>query len=202
MKTGPSRAAFTVVEMMVATSIFALVVGGVGTFIVGSYRMTKGTFARVSLSMQIRETRERLLFRAIPTHDGTIFAGILSGTNASGTVVEPQANPIKILMTAGGVKTDGTMVSPSSRNLQLIRDGGAFQNDDYRAGSAWLRPMAAEVVPATWLSLYSSVGKPKAIAVTLGGVVDGVGLTNTVTVPIFGTIQPPQSSTALWGSDW
>lgn len=191
MMSARTRPAFTALEMLFATAIFSLVMGGVCTFLVGSFRMTKGAFAETTLSLQLRETRERVLFKAIPTHHGTAWPGVLSG-EGTGSGVE---GGVKILLSAGGVNTaTGAGVAPSGMNIHLVRHaaagGGYLVNDgDTAQRSSWLRPMNASCVPGEWVT-----DKGGAMFVTLGGVVEGVGVTNRIVAPSFGRTQPTPST--------
>ncbi len=188
-----ARSGFTLVEMMFATAIFALVVGGAGTFMIGAYRMTKATFATTTLAVQQREVRERLLFRAVPMHDGVVWPGVLSGANDNG-VVEGGA---KLLMAAPGVDlSTGASVAPAGNNLHIVRhssgSGGYFANDgDQTQRDRWLRPMDAACVPESWVQQTTD---GSAVFVTLGGALDGVGVTNQVVFPRFGAVQPTPST--------
>ncbi len=184
---------FTLVEMLMAVSIFTLVIGGAGTFLVGAYRMTKGAFAMTTLSVQQRELRERLLFRAVPIHDNVAWPGVLSGAR-SGAVVE---GGIKLLMAAPGVNlSTGEAVEPTGNNLQIVRHAsganGYLVNDgDQTQRERWLRPMDAACVPESWVEASSD---GSSVFVMLGGALDGVGVTNRVVFPRFGVVQPTPST--------
>jgi prepilin-type N-terminal cleavage/methylation domain-containing protein len=190
---------FTLVEMLFATTIFALVVGGAFTFMAGSYRMTKNAFATTTLSVQQREVRERLLFRAVPTHGGVAWPGLLSAASGRRSAVEGGA---KILMSAGGVNlATGAAVEPTGGNLQIVRHasslGGYFVNDgDQTLREKWLRPMGAACVPESWVDEPTDCSS---VLVTLGGALDGVGVTNRVVVPRFGVVQPTPSTGVFRG---
>ena len=198
MRAPRSRSAFTLVEMLLATAVFSLVVGGAGTFMVGAYRMTKGAFAMTALSVQQRELRERLLFRAVPIHDGVAWPGVLSGGSERQSIVEGGA---KILMSADGVNlATGAAVAGAGSNIHIVRHaagaGGYFVNDgDQTRRESWLRPMGAACVPASWLEETASRA---AVLVTLGAALDGIGVTNRVTAARFGFVQPTPS-TDLFG---
>ena len=197
MRAVCQRGGFTLVEVLFATAIFALVMGGVGTFLVGAFRMTKGAFAMTTLAVQQRELRERLLFRAVPVHDGVVWPGVLSGGKERVSVVEGGA---KILMSAGGVNlATGAAVDPAGGNLHIVRHasarGGYLVNDgDRTLRERWLRPMAAACVPAAWVEESADF---TSVRVTLGGELDGVGVTNRVVAPRFGLAQPTPSTAAF-----
>ena len=83
MERTMSRFGFTLVEMMFAVTIFSVVMLAVLSSFIGSIRLMKVTFATAEMSLRVRDLRERLLFHAAPPHDGTIWAGLLSGTNST-----------------------------------------------------------------------------------------------------------------------
>ena len=90
-----SRCGFTLVELMVAATLFSVVLAAMGSAFVGGVRLLKVTFATVEMSLQARELRDRLLFRAAPAHHDTAWAGLLSGTNGT-DVLEGNATKIRM----------------------------------------------------------------------------------------------------------
>ena len=189
-----SMSGFTLVEMLTATVIFSIVVGGIGTFMVGAYRMTKGAFAMSTLAVQQREIRERMLFRASPVHEGVAWPGMLSGASDSLSVI---GSGEKIQMAADGVNlTTGAAVQPVGRNIQIARQtsarGGYLVNEsDLSTGGRWLRPLDATCAPVSWVDESTDYAS---VLVTLGDALDGVGVTNRVVVPRFGVVQPTPST--------
>lgn len=194
MNVTRSKSGFTLVEMLTATAIFSLVIGGIGTFMIGAYRMTKGAFAMATLSVQQREIRERMLFRVAPVHEGVAWPGMISGANDNLSVI---GSGEKILMSAAGVNLEtGAAVQPVGSNIQIARQtsvrGGYFVNEgDETMGERWLRPLDATCVPDSWVD--ESTGYTS-VLVTLGGALDGVAVTNRVVVPRFGIVQPTPST--------
>ena len=194
MNVTHSKSGFTLVEMLTATVIFSLVIGGIGTFMIGAYRMTKGAFAMATLSVQQREIRERMLFRVAPVHEGVAWPGMISGANDNLSVI---GSGEKILMSAAGVNLEtGAAVQPVGSNIQIARQtsvrGGYFVNEgDETMGERWLRPLDATCVPDSWVD--ESTGYTS-VLVTLGGALDGVAVTNRVVVPRFGIVQPTPST--------
>ena len=81
MAGGASRRGFTLVELMLTTTIFAVVMAAVSSAFIGGMRLLKATFATAEMSLRARDLRDRLLFHAAPPHNDTIWAGLLSGTN-------------------------------------------------------------------------------------------------------------------------
>ena len=78
MVRGASKGGFTLVELMVTSAISVLILGAVVSSFVGGIRLLKATFATAEMSLRTRDLRDRLLFRAAPIHDGTMWAGLLS----------------------------------------------------------------------------------------------------------------------------
>ncbi len=197
MRNLRSIAGYTLIEMLFATSIFSLVIGGACTFLIGAYRMTKGTFAMTTLAIQQREVRERMLFRAAPIQNGVAWPGVLSGSRAEGNVV---VDGSKIMLSASGVTlSSGEIVDPSGDNIQIVRRtssvGGYLANSsDQVQSDTWLRPLDAACTPQSW-ARQSTDGT--VVFVTLGGALDGISVTNRVVFPRFGVVQATPSTASF-----
>ena len=70
---------FTLVEMMIASAVFAMVVAGVATMFTAVVRMSRTAFTEAELSLNMRQLREKLLFHAAPPTGAAASAGLLSG---------------------------------------------------------------------------------------------------------------------------
>ena len=146
MAGGASRRGFTLVELMLTTTIFAVVMAAVSSAFIGGIRLLKATFATAEMSLRARDLRDRLLFHAAPPHNDTIWAGLLSGTN-NNDVLEGniegniEGDAIKILMYCTAFKpTDNSAVA---QTIQLVfKDSGIFSEDRYdeRWPHRWLNP--------------------------------------------------------------
>ena len=143
MVRGRSRSGFTLVEMMATVAIFAIVLSALGSSFIGGIRLLKATFATTEMSLQARALRDRLLFHAAPQHDGTIWAGLLSGTNGTDVL---EGNATKIFMRCPALKNaNGTI---ADQTIQVIfKDYGTekcsfFSEDRYdeRWSRRWLNP--------------------------------------------------------------
>lgn len=135
------RRAFTLVELMTAAAISAVVLAAVASSFMSSIRMLATAMAEAELSLSARELREKLLFRAAPSIDGTLYAGILSGTNAA-SVVEGGATPnIQMSCIAYG-ENFGDRRSQSMRIM--LGSGGTYLVNERIPGHEshmdWLRP--------------------------------------------------------------
>lgn len=143
MAGGASRRGFTLVELMLTTTIFAVVMAAVSSAFIGGIRLLKATFATAEMSLRARDLRDRLLFHAAPPHNDTIWAGLLSGTNNNDVL---EGNATKILMHCTAFKpVDNSAVA---QTIQLVfKDPGTtkcsfFSEDRYdeRWPHRWLNP--------------------------------------------------------------
>ena len=66
MARGRSRRGFTLVEMLLAITIFSVVTAALVSSFVGGGRLMKVAFATAEMSLRARDLRERLLFHAAP----------------------------------------------------------------------------------------------------------------------------------------
>lgn len=196
--TGKARRGFTLVELVVAGGISTLVLAGVASLFVGTYRLSRQALADTEAMIRLRAVRERLLFQAVPEHDGIWWAGVLSG---SGRGVE---GGTKILMNAYGIGlADGRA---RAQQIQLVRHSevvagtwrGWLVNDGDRNSPDWLRPSGAGCIPATdWLDDTELAGR-NLFFVLLETSVGGDSRRMRVAVPLFGTVQA-RNSTDVFG---
>lgn len=82
-----NRRGMTLIELMIAGAVMAIVVTAVGSAYVTAHRIMHTAMAESELMIAARQLREKLLFCMTPPINGTHYAGLLSGTN-SGQVVE------------------------------------------------------------------------------------------------------------------
>jgi len=73
------RRGFTLVEMMFAVTITALVMGMLSGLLFGLPRVIQHAYSESELSVRMRLLRDKLLFRAEPISGSRVYAGILSG---------------------------------------------------------------------------------------------------------------------------
>lgn len=198
-----SRSGFTLVEMMLAVTIFSIVTAALLSSFVGGVRLMKVTFATAEMSLRARDLRERLLFHAAPPHDGTIWAGLLSGTNSTDVL---EGNASKILMYCAALKnTGGTTVN--QRMEVIIKDYGTekcsfFSEDRYdeRWPQRWLNPGGMNLMadsgataPLVWARNKDNVEDKTRFYIHLTGRMDVTGLpivhNERIVVPVFGCQQ-------------
>ena len=119
-----NRRGFTLLEVMFATAIFALVAASLGTFFVGVQRLSRRAMATADLSVYMRGLREKLLFRSQPPDGTKVRAGLLSATPRGQSPIEAG---IKVLVDAPVLTVNGGAVT--SGEIQLLNDSGRFKND-------------------------------------------------------------------------
>ena len=203
MARGTSRCGLTLVELMLAMVICSIVTASLYSFFVGGLRLLKATFATAEMSLQARTLRDRLLFHAAPQYGGTVWAGLLSGTNSADVL---EGNATKILMHCPALKNaNGTM---ANQTIQLsFKDYGAkecsfFSEDrvDERWSPRWLNPgglnlMAdsADTPPLVWARKADNTEDHSRFYIRLTGRTEVAGLpvehNERIVVPVFGRQQ-------------
>lgn len=203
MARSTSRGGFTLVELMVTVSIFAVVSASLASAFVGGVRLLKSTFATAEMSLGVRALRERLLFNAAPPHDGTVWAGLLSGTNSTDVL---EGNATKILMHCAALKNANGVTA--NQTIQLIfKNPGSqtcsfFSEDRYdeRWSARWLHPNnldlfanSAQKPPLAWARKEDDTEDHSRFYIYLSGYKDVAGLpvehNERIVVPVFGRRQ-------------
>ena len=77
------RHGFTLIEMMIAVGLTAVVMGELVVSMMGLYRMEKNKMWNAEFADRLRTARENILFRALPRNGDRIYAGLLSATNVA-----------------------------------------------------------------------------------------------------------------------
>lgn len=203
MARGTSRRGFTLVELMLTVTIFAVVMVAVSSAFIGGMRLLKATFATAEMSLRARDLRDRLLFHAAPPHDGIVWAGLLSGTNNTDVL---EGNATKILMRCTAFKpADNSVVA---QTIQLIfKDSGTpkcsfFSEDRYdeRWQHRWLNPGGLHLLadsqntpPLMWARKANNTEDHNRFYINLSGRTDVAGLpiehNERIVVPVFGQQQ-------------
>ena len=203
MAHGTSRVGFTLVELMITAAISAVILGAVVSSFVGGIRLLKATFATAEMSLRARDLRDRLLFHAAPTHDNTVWAGHLSGTNSADVL---EANATKILMHCAAMKNNAG--TTANQTIQLIfKDSGTakcsfFSEDRYdeRWPHRWLHPGGlnlladcAATAPLAWARKTDNTEDHSRFYIHLTGRTDVAGLSvehnERIVVSVFGRQQ-------------
>ena len=198
-----SRSGFTLVEVMLVVTIFSIVAAALASSFIGGVRLLKVTLATTEMSLQARMLRERLLFKAAPSHHDTIWAGLLSGTNRTDVL---EGNATKILMHCPALKNaNGTT---ADQTIQLVfKDYGTktcsfFSEDRYdeRWSHRWLNPggvnLLADTVgtaPLVWARKADNSEDHSRFYIRLTGRTEVAGFpiehNERIVVPVFGRQQ-------------
>ena len=203
MARGSSRGGFTLVELMVTSAIAVVIMSAVGSSFVGGIRLMKATFATAEMSLRARDLRDRLLFHAAPVHDGTMWAGLLSGTNNNDVL---EGNATKIVMRCAALNTTGN--TTVNQTIQLIfKDYGTekcsfFSEDrfDERWPHRWLNPGGLNLLadshntpPLVWARKANDAEDKSRFYIHLSGRTDVAGLSiehnERIVVSVFGQQQ-------------
>lgn len=75
------RRGFTLVEVLFAVAISAVVATELGVVFAGIFRLQKERMWNVEFSERLRAVREQVLFRAAPSGSDGFYGGLLSATN-------------------------------------------------------------------------------------------------------------------------
>ena len=206
MARGTSRRGFTLVELMVTSAISAVILGAVASSFVGGIRLLKATFATAEMSLRSRDLRDRLLFHAAPIHDGTVWAGLLSGTNNNDVL---EGNATKIIMHCMALTTSGN--ATANQTIQLVfKDPNSkkrsFQSEDRydeRWPQRWLNPGGLnlladlDVQPLVWAKKDDNTDDKSRFYIHISGRTDVAGLSvehnERIVVPVFGKQQETRS---------
>lgn len=104
------RRGFTLVEMMLATVVTAVLTVSLGTLFVGVQRLVRQAYADAALSLAHRAEREKALFNAVPEGGSVFWGGLLSAKDTQ----LPGGDAVAF--TATGVQTESG--APLARNHQ------------------------------------------------------------------------------------
>lgn len=213
MARGRSRCGFTLVELMLAMTVFVIIAAALASSFLGGIRLLKATFATAEMSLQARELRDRLLFHVTPPHDGMVWTGLLAGTNrVSATnpqnredVLNIHANPPVIQMGGTAMKINGQTVETVNQTMEVtFQDYGKeerrFFNRD-RVDERWLNPggmnlmaEASDAAPVlSWAKNKDNAEDRTRFYIRLAGRMDVAGLPirhdERIVVPVFGCQQ-------------
>lgn len=200
---------FTLIEVLFATGIFVLVVGGLGTLLIGVQRLTKKTISQVELSVRGREVREKLLFHVAPPHNGKVWSGLLSGADEN-AVIEGNGAKVKMYVAWG---YDGTQNQPVAQRIELVKRTAGngndtvcwFGNDADRVDDGWkfkwLCPGGLSNLPAADYLSEPTTTTPNLFCVNLEMSARGVQRRERIVVPCFGTVQATTGSGRVFRED-
>ena len=195
------RHGYTLVEVMIASALLIVILGGVGSLLIGVVGMTKRSFAEAELSLAMREMREKLLFHVVPAHDGKVWAGLLSCADGveNGIKVYSKSNVEEY--SKGEYHIDGvhglniTNGIPCEQTVQLVIDMQykSFMNDGDRYGGEgtkrWLMPSALGMIDGVEALDYSRQDDKNIYFIKLSAEVKDVSREERIAVPLFGINQ-------------
>lgn len=178
------RRGFTLLEALIAVSIFALVSAGVGSAFVGVVRMSRTAMAESELAVRMRSFREKVLFHVEPPHDGKVWAGLLSANGGVGEGARVQAS---------GEGYDLSTGVSAVQSVSFADAAGRYDNGGAGAGATrnrnWLNPAGVAITPGDDGLDFADQADKHLYAVDLRAESQGVVRRERVVVPIFGQIQ-------------
>ena len=136
------KSGYTLLELLVAVSIFSLVAAAIGTSAVACLRLCRTAVVEAELSLRARELREKLLFHVrLPTstaaYDGLLSAPSTSRVDTVAFTYEGEQLPLTSI-------GSGNRVRQSHRLILAGSDDNTYPMDDHAphntANERWLRP--------------------------------------------------------------
>lgn len=193
MASVADRGGFTLVEAMISLGLLLVVLGGLGTFVLGAHSLSKGAYAEAELSLHLRLLRERLLFQVAPPHDGKRWSGLLSGESIPGA-----ADAAAVRLTSRGVVlADGTScaqtiaLEPQTESAEDGESSRWLANTGDPVDAQWRRPYLRPLpayLPEDWLD-DSSLADHHLFFITLDATLNGYSRSERLAVPMFGKEQ-------------
>lgn len=118
------RPAFTLVEMMLATTLTVVLSAALATLFIGVRRLVRQSYADAALSLSLRAERERALFNAVSEGGSVYWGGLLSAKNVT------LSGNDTVAFTATGVQTEsGDSLSRSGQRRSGAAVGNAQRTD-------------------------------------------------------------------------
>ncbi len=145
------RSGFTLVEMMVASSIAALAFAAIAATFIFCQRMFRITMAEAEISLMMRDIRDKLLFRAGPGLNsglltGKAFADNTSITNSwEDTVEGPDC--IRLVWRTDNGKPGGYFFNERPQNTAAADANISwFKPNDFRLRQEWQQAVDLPVI--------------------------------------------------------
>lgn len=118
------RPGFTLVEMMLATTLTVVLSAALATLFVGIQRLVRQSYADAALSLSLRAARERALFNAVSEGGSVYWGGLLSAKSVT------LSGGDTVAFTAVGVQTEsGASLSRSGQRWTAAAVGNARRTD-------------------------------------------------------------------------
>lgn len=188
---------FTIVEMVLASSVFLIVMAQLFASFLGLQRMLKEIHAEAEMAIAMDQLRERLLFRLDPNVSQRRLPGLLGMT--VGNVDSVAVNMNASAESRRGVFGNG-LDDVRDASARLMWDNGRVKLDNVPSARKWLDPGGFGLA-GTWLDCVSPQNSPQSLAVkpkiyfTLTMQKDGVSRSERIVVPLFGRNQPAPRGT-------
>ncbi len=109
-----SRRGFTLLEMMLASAVSAVVAVALGTFFIGVHRLVRQSSSVAQASLDLRAERDHLLFHSVHEGGNAYWGGLLSASRLEG-------------VSSSGVRYTATGVDRSSGH-PMSRSGQSYPN--------------------------------------------------------------------------
>ena len=170
-----SRAGFTLVEMMVASSMGAFIMAAIAAALIFCQRMYRLTMVEAESALALREMRDRLLFHAGPGSNNGLLTGKVRADSASITMDwdDPADGPNNIRLVwrtddnADGSYFFNERLPHTPQNINWFKPGG------FRLGNDWhftvnlpsirlalLDPITGETLETATINLPTELAKP------------------------------------------
>ncbi len=164
------RKGFTLLELMIASTISIVVALALGVFFVGTHRLVRASHGIARASLNLRAEREHLLFHSDHEGGNALWAGLLSAWKTEALSTK------KVTYTATGIDTSSGVSRHDRNGKTYPSDAVTPQTDEVELG-------------------FSSgpVQRGNLYAITLTHTVQGETLQDRVVVPIFGLEQEHES---------
>ena len=136
------RSGYTLLELLVAISIFSLVAAAIGTSAVACLKLCRTAVVEAELSLRARELREKLLFHVrLPTstaaYDGLLSAPSTSRVDTVAFTYEGEQLPITSIGSGNRARQSHRLLLTGADDQTYIIDDHAPHNT---ANERWLRP--------------------------------------------------------------
>lgn len=203
------RRGFTLVEVLLASTLFSFMAIAIMSAFIGGQRLLKLTLARSELALRSRELRDKLLFHAAPSYGETTWAGLLTATNSSGSVIQQNGN--KVVLYASGLKGTSAYSGdsvPQTINLSRNTSQGAghylssTDQHDQNWPTRWLQPGKLDLFAGNDAQSPAFDATPlledKRFYINIRGRIEVGGITvahdERIVVPQFGAVQPTEAN--------
>lgn len=118
---GRVRAGFTIVELLVAITISAMLMVGMVSFFIGTLRLIGDAVIESETSLAMRDFREKLLYRVVTPYDNCVWSGVASGSGLS-------VGDSSVICSTFGVRPANGESVAQPVNLTIRNQSGYFVN--------------------------------------------------------------------------